>query len=52
MSIGEADYKLMNSKIDKDLGVTFDCKNFNQHLYEIRNKAAIGYTKENVTIFR
>ena len=40
MSIDEVDYKLNNSQLVKDLGVTFDPKlNFNHHIYEITHKA-------------
>ena len=40
MSIGEVDYKINNSQLVKDLGVTFDPKlNFNHHIYEITHKA-------------
>ena len=40
MSIGEVDYKVNNSQLIKDLGVTFDPKlNVNCHIYEITHKA-------------
>ena len=40
MSIDEFDYKINNSQLAKDLGVTFDPKlNFNHHIYEITHKA-------------
>ena len=40
MSIGEVDYKINNSQLVKDLGVTFDPKlNFNHHIYEITHKS-------------
>ena len=40
MSIDEVDYKINNSQLVKDLGVTFDPKlNFNHHIYEITHKA-------------
>ena len=40
MSIGEVDYKINNSHLVKDLGVTFDPKlNFYHHIYEISHKA-------------
>ena len=40
MSIGEVDYKINNSQLVRDLGVTFDPKlNFNHHIYEITHKA-------------
>ena len=40
MSIGEVDYKINNSQLVKDLGVTFDPKlNLNHHIYEITHKA-------------
>ena len=40
MSIDEVDYKINNSQLVKDLGVTFDLKlNFNHHIYEITHKA-------------
>ena len=40
MSIDEVDYKINNSQLVKDLGVTFDPKlNFNHHIYEITYKA-------------
>ena len=40
MSIGEVDYKINNSQLVKDLGVTFDPKlNFDHHIYEITHKA-------------
>ena len=39
-SFGEVDYKINNSQLVKDLGVTFDPKlNLNQHIYEITHKA-------------
>ena len=41
MSIGEADYKLNNTQLIKDLGDTIDPKlNLKQHIYEITYKAA------------
>ena len=40
MSIGEVDYKINNSQLVKDLGVTFDPKlNFNHYIYKITHKA-------------
>ena len=40
MSIDEVDYKINNSQLVKDLGVTFDPKlNFNHHIYEVTHKA-------------
>ena len=40
MSIGEVDYKINNSQLVKDLGVTFDPKsNFIHHIYEITHIA-------------
>ena len=40
MSIGEVDYKINNSQLLKDQGVTFGSKlNFNHHIYEITHKA-------------
>ena len=40
MSIGEVDYKINNSQLVKDLGVTFNPKlNFSRHIYEITHKA-------------
>ena len=40
MSIGEADYKLDNGQISKDLGVTFDIKLMFSHcICKIANKA-------------
>ena len=39
MSIGEVDYKLNNSQLVKDIGVTFGPKlNINHHIYEITHK--------------
>ena len=55
MSIGEVDYKINNSQLVKDLGVTFDPKlNFNHHIYEITHKATkiFGYIKANFSIFK
>ena len=49
MSIGEVDYKLNNSQLVKDLGITFDPKlNFNHHIYEITHKATkiLGILKQ------
>ena len=38
--IGEVDFKLSNSQLVKDLGVTFDPKlNFDHHIYEITHKS-------------
>ena len=40
MSVDEVDYKINNSQLVKDLGVTFDPKlNLNHHIYEITHKA-------------
>ena len=40
MSVGEVDYKLSNSLLVKDLGVTFYYElNSNHHMYEITHKA-------------
>ena len=40
MSIVEVDYKLNNSQLVKDLGVTFDpYLNFDHHIYEVTHKA-------------
>ena len=40
MSIGEVDYKINNSQLAKDLGVTFDPKlNLSHHIYETTHKA-------------
>ena len=40
MSIGEVDYKIDNSQLVKDLGVSFDPKlNVNHHIYKITHKA-------------
>ena len=42
MSVGEVDYKLNNSQLVKDLGVTFDPRlNFDQHIYQITHKATM-----------
>ena len=39
MSVGEVDYKLNNSQLTKNLGMTSDPKlNPNQHMYEITHK--------------
>ena len=36
MSIGEVDYKINNSQLVKDVGVTFDPRlNFSHYIYEI-----------------
>ena len=48
-SICEVDYKINNSQLVKDLGVTFDPKlNFNHHIYEITHKATkiLGILKQ------
>ena len=61
MSIGEVEYKINNSQLVKDLGVTFDPKlNFNHHTYEITHKATkilgilkrtfIFFNKKNISI--
>ena len=40
VSIGEVDYKINNSQLVKDLGVTFDPKlNLNHHIYVLTHKA-------------
>ena len=40
MCIGVVDYKLNNSQLVKDLGVSFDTKfNLNHNIYEITHKA-------------
>ena len=40
MSTGEADNKLNNSQLEKELGDTFDPNlNIHHHIYEITNKA-------------
>ena len=49
MFIGEIDYKINNSQLVKDLGVTFDPKlKFNHHIYEITHKATkiLGILKQ------
>ena len=54
MSIGEVDYKINNSQLVKDLGVTFDPKlNFNHHIYEITHKATniLGILKQTFLFF-
>ena len=54
MSIGEVDYKINNSQLVKDLGVTFDSKlNFNHHIYEITHKATkiLGILKRTFIFF-
>ena len=42
MSVGEVDCKLINSKLVKDLGVTFDPKlNLSRHIYELTHNATM-----------
>ena len=42
MSIGEVDYKINNSQLIKDLGVTFDPKlNFGHHIYKVTHKSTM-----------